>query len=284
MNLKPPRIPYRETITASTEAHGRHKKQTGGHGQFGDCKIRVEPLPRGSDFQFEDDIFGGSIPRQFVPAVEKGIQDARMRGFLAGYPMVDFKATVFDGSYHQVDSNELSFKMAGSLAFKDAMTRARPTILEPVMQVEVYAPSEFAGDLMGDLNGRRGRIAGMDTRGTMTVIRAQVPMAEMLTYEQHLTSATGGRGSYHMEYSHYEEVPHAFQAKIIAAAKAERGTGGGGRGVSGMTCPLTLRRRLGAARPFVASWTSAPRPWSDRRPAPWNRPRPCRRACAARRA
>ena len=223
VNLKPPRIPYRETITASTEAHGRHKKQTGGHGQFGDCKIRVEPLPRGSDFQFEDDIFGGSIPRQFVPAVEKGIQEARMRGFLAGYPMVDFKATVFDGSYHAVDSNELSFKMAGSLAFKDAMTRARPTILEPVMQVEVYAPNDFAGDLMGDLNGRRGRIAGMDTRGAMTVIRAQVPMSEMLTYEQHLTSATGGRGTYHMEYSHYEEVPHMLQAKIIAAYKAERG-------------------------------------------------------------
>ncbi|MGH9239045.1 MAG: elongation factor G, partial [Vicinamibacterales bacterium] len=223
VNLKPPRIPYRETITMATEAHGRHKKQTGGHGQFGDCKIRVEPLPRGSDFQFEDDIFGGAIPRQFVPAVEKGIQDARMRGFLAGYPMVDFKATVFDGSYHQVDSNELSFKMAGMLAFKDAMTRARPTILEPVMQVEVYAPSDFAGDLMGDLNGRRGRIAGMDTRGAMTVIRAQVPMAEMLTYEQHLTSATGGRGTYHMEFDHYEEVPHQLQGKIISAAKAERG-------------------------------------------------------------
>jgi elongation factor G len=226
VNLKPPRIPYRETITAATEAHGRHKKQTGGHGQFGDCKIRVEPLPRGSDFQFEDDIFGGSIPRQFVPAVEKGIQDARMRGFLAGYPMVDFKATVFDGSYHAVDSNELSFKMAGSLAFKDAMSRARPTILEPVMHVEVYAPSDFAGDLMGDLNGRRGRIAGMDTRGMNTVIRAQVPMSEMLTYEQHLTSATGGRGSYHMEYSHYEEVPQHLQNKIIAAAKAERGQEG----------------------------------------------------------
>jgi elongation factor G len=223
VNLKPPRIPYRETITAACEAHGRHKKQTGGHGQFGDCKIKVEPLPRGSDFQFVDDIFGGSIPRQFIPAVEKGIQDARMRGFLAGYPMVDFKATVFDGSYHAVDSNELSFKMAGSLAFKDAMSRARPTILEPVMQVEVYAPNDFAGDLMGDLNGRRGRIAGMDTRGTMTVIRAQVPMAEMLTYEQHLTSATGGRGSYHMEFGHYEEVPQHLQAKIVAAAKAERG-------------------------------------------------------------
>ena len=220
--LKPPHIAYRETIKSSTEAHGRHKKQTGGHGQFGDCKIRVEPLPRGSDFEFVDDIFGGSIPRQFIPAVEKGIQDSRTRGFLAGFPMVDFRVTVFDGSYHDVDSNELSFKMAGRLALKDAMTRARPTILEPVMNVEVYAPSDFAGDLMGDLNGRRGRIAGMDSRGTMTVIKAQVPMAEMLTYEQHLTSATGGRGSYHMEYSHYDEVPAHLQPKIIAAARAEQ--------------------------------------------------------------
>jgi elongation factor G len=225
VNLKPPRIPYRETIKAATEAHGRHKKQTGGHGQFGDCKIRMEPLPRGSDFEFVDDIFGGSIPRQYIPAVEKGIQDARTRGYLAGYPVVDFRVTVFDGSYHDVDSNELSFKMAGSLAFKDAMTRARPTILEPVMDVEVYAPSDYAGDLMGDLNGRRGRIGGMDTRGGTTVIKALVPMSEMLTYEQHLTSATGGRGSYHMEYSHYDEVPSHLQSKIIATAKAER-TGG----------------------------------------------------------
>jgi elongation factor G len=222
VNLKPPRIPYRETIKSATEAHGRHKKQTGGHGQFGDCKIKVEPLSRGSDFEFVDDIFGGSIPRQFIPAVEKGIQETRMRGYLAGYPMVDFRVTVFDGSYHDVDSNELSFKMAGRLAFKDAMTRARPTILEPIMDVEVYAPSDFAGDLMGDLNGRRGRIAGMDTRGATTIIKAQVPMAEMLTYEQHLTSATGGRGSYHMEYSHYDEVPAHLQTKIVAAAKAER--------------------------------------------------------------
>jgi elongation factor G len=220
--LKPPHIPYRETIKASTEAHGRHKKQTGGHGQFGDCKIRVEPLPRGADFEFVDDIFGGSIPRQFIPAVEKGVQEARERGFLAGYPMVDFRVTVYDGSYHDVDSNELSFKMAGRLAYKDAMSRARPTILEPVMTVEVYAPSDYAGDLMGDLNGRRGRIGGMDTRGVMTIIKAQVPMAEMLTYEQHLTSATGGRGSYHMEFSHYDEVPSHLQTKIIAAAKAER--------------------------------------------------------------
>jgi len=223
VNLKLPRIPYRETITAATEAHGRHKKQTGGHGQFGDCKVKFEPLPRGSEFEFVDDIFGGSIPRQYIPAVEKGLQDARLRGYLAGFPMVDFRATVFDGSFHPVDSNELSFKMAASLAFKDGMSRARPTLLEPVMDVEVRAPSDFAGDLMGDLNGRRGRIGGMDTRGTSTIIRAKVPMSEMLTYEQHLTSATGGRGAYHMEFSHYEEVPSHLHGKIIAAAKAERG-------------------------------------------------------------
>jgi elongation factor G len=228
--LKPPRIPYRETITAAVEAHGRHKKQTGGHGQFGDCKVRFEPLPRGGGFEFVDDIFGGSIPRQFIPAVEKGLQESRQRGFLAGYPMVDLKATLFDGSYHDVDSNELSFKTAGHLAFRDGMTRARPTLLEPVMNVEVYAPSDFAGDLMGDLNGRRGRIAGMDTRGANTVIRAQVPMSEMLTYEQHLTSVTGGRGSYHMEYSHYENVPAHEQTKIVAAYRAEHPHGHGHEG------------------------------------------------------
>jgi elongation factor G len=221
--LKPPRIAYRETITTATEAHGRHKKQTGGHGQFGDCKLKFEPLPRGSEFEFKDEIFGGSIPRQFVPAIEKGLQEARIRGFLAGYPMVDFRATVFDGSYHAVDSSEMSFKMAASLAFKDGMSRARPTLLEPVMEVEVYAPNDYAGDLMGDLNSRRGRIGGMDTRGASTIIRAKVPMSEMLTYEQHLTSATGGRGSYHMEFSHYEEVPQHLHGKIIAASKAERG-------------------------------------------------------------
>ncbi len=162
-----------------------------------------------------------------------------MRGYLAGYPVVDFKVTVFDGSYHQVDSNELSFKMAGALAFKDGMSRARPTILEPVMTVEIHAPSDYAGDLMGDLNGRRGRISGMDTRGATTVIRAQVPMAEMLTYEQQLTSATGGRGSYHMEYSHYEEVPQP------PAAEDHRGLQGGagwGRGGGGL---LRLRWAIG---------------------------------------
>jgi elongation factor G len=223
VNLKPPRIPYRETITARVEAHGRHKKQTGGHGQFGDCKIRMEPLPRGSEFEFVVEIFGGSIPRQFIPAVEKGIQESRVRGYLAGYPVVDFRVVLTDGQYHDVDSNELSFKTAGWLAFKDGMSKARPTLLEPIMNVEVYAPSDYAGDLMGDLNGRRGRISGMEPRGHTTVIKAQVPMAEMLTYEQHLTSVTGGRGSYHMEYSHYDEVPSHLQQKIISAARAERG-------------------------------------------------------------
>ncbi len=223
VNLKLPRIAYRETVTAATEAHGRHKKQTGGHGQFGDCKIKVKPLARGEDFKFVVEIFGGSIPRTFIPAVEKGIQEARVKGFLAGYPMVDFQVTLYDGQFHAVDSNEMSFKMAGRLAFRDAMARAKPTLLEPVMNVEVYAPSDFAGDLMGDLNSRRGRIGGMETRGASTLIKAQVPMAEMLTYEQQLTSATGGRGSYHMEFSHYEEVPAHLHGKIVAEAKAERG-------------------------------------------------------------
>jgi len=223
VDLKPPQIPYRETITRSVEAHGRHKKQTGGHGQFGDCKIRMEPLARGGDFEFVNDIFGGAIPRQFVPAIEKGIQEARTRGYLAGYPVVDMKVTVYDGSYHDVDSNEMSFKMAGRLAFKDAMSKAGATLLEPVMAVEVHAPSDFAGDLLGELNSRRGQIAGMDTKGPNTIIRAQVPMAEMLTYEQALTAATGGRGGYHMEFHHYAEVPSHLHGKIIAASKAERG-------------------------------------------------------------
>ncbi|MEO8679729.1 MAG: elongation factor G [Vicinamibacterales bacterium] len=221
--LKPPRIPYRETITARVEAHGRHKKQTGGHGQFGDCKIKMEPLPRGSEFEFVDEIFGGSIPRGFIPAVEKGIQESRLRGYLAGYPVVDFRVILYDGSYHDVDSNELSFKTAGWLAFKDGMSRAKPTLLEPIMNVEVYTPADHAGDLMGDLNGRRGRISGMEARGQTTVIKAQIPMSEMLTYEQHLTSVTGGRGAYQMAYSHYDEVPAHLQQKIVATAKAERG-------------------------------------------------------------
>jgi elongation factor G len=223
VNLKKPKIPYRETIKGQAEAHGRHKKQTGGHGQFGDCKIRMKPLPRGEDFKFVDDIFGGSIPKNFIPAVEKGIQEARARGFLAGFPMVDFQVELYDGQYHDVDSSEMSFKIAGSLAFKDAVPKCRPTILEPIMKVEIAVPDEFAGAVMGDLSSRRGRPQGMVPKGSLQVIQAEVPLAEMLSYDAELTSMTGGRGSYHMEMDHYDEVPAHLQEKIIAAAKAERG-------------------------------------------------------------
>jgi elongation factor G len=223
VNLRKPKIPYRETIKAAAEGHGRHKKQTGGHGQFGDCKIRMKPLPRGSDFKFVDDIFGGSIPKNFIPAVEKGIQDARVRGFVAGFPMVDFQVELFDGQYHDVDSSEMSFKIAGSLAYKDAVAKCRPTILEPVMKVEIAVPEEYAGAVMGDLSSRRGRPQGMEPRGSLQVIKAEVPLSEMLSYDAELTSMTGARGSYHMEMSHYDEVPSHLQEKIVAASKAERG-------------------------------------------------------------
>jgi elongation factor G len=219
VTLKAPKVPYRETIRGRAEAQGRHKKQTGGHGQYGDCKIRIEPLQRGAGFEFVNDIFGGAIPRQFVPAVEKGIQESAVRGYLAGYPVVDFKVTVFDGSYHDVDSNELSFKMAGRIAFRKCMEQAKPVLLEPVMHVEIEAPEEFAGTLMGDMNQRRGRVQGMDSRNANTVIRAEVPMAEMLTYGQSLTAMTQGRGSFHMEMDHYDVVPQLHADKIIANAK-----------------------------------------------------------------
>ncbi|HEY2941533.1 MAG TPA: elongation factor G [Vicinamibacteria bacterium] len=223
VNLKKPKIPYRETIKGAAEGHGRHKKQTGGHGQFGDCKIRMKPLPRGEDFKFVDDIFGGSIPKNFIPAVEKGIQEARVKGFVAGFPMVDFQVELFDGQYHDVDSSEMSFKIAGSLAFKDAVAKCRPTLLEPIMRVEIAVPEEHAGAVMGDLSSRRGRPQGMEPRGGLQVIRAEVPLSEMLSYDAELTSMTGGRGSYHMEMSRYEEVPGHLQEKIVAASKAERG-------------------------------------------------------------
>jgi len=223
VNLKKPKIPYRETIKGAAEGHGRHKKQTGGHGQFGDCKIRMKPLPRAEDFKLVDDIFGGSIPKNFIPAVEKGIQEARTRGLVAGYPMVDFQVELYDGQYHDVDSSELSFKIAGSLAFKDAVPKCRPTLLEPIMKVEIAVPEEHAGSVMGDLSSRRGRPQGMEPRGGLQVIRAEVPLAEMLSYDAELTSMTGGRGSYHMEMSRYEEVPGHLQDKIIAASRAERG-------------------------------------------------------------
>src|SRR6201996_8860751 len=219
VTLKSPKIPYRETIRTSATGHGRHKKQTGGHGQFGDCKLRIEPLPRGSGFEFVDDIFGGAIPRQFVPAVEKGVQESAARGSLAGYPVVDFRVTVFDGSYHDVDSNELSFKMAGRLAFRACMEQAKPALLEPVMRVEIESPDEFAGAIMGDLNSRRGRVQGMETAGVGTIIRALVPLAEMLSYGLTLTSMTQGRGSFRMEMDHYDFVPPAISEKIAASAK-----------------------------------------------------------------
>jgi elongation factor G len=219
VHLKAPKVPYRETIRGRAEAQGRHKKQTGGHGQFGDCKIRMEPLPRGGGFEFGNEVFGGAVPRQFIPAVEKGIVESAARGYIAGFPVVDFKATIFDGSYHDVDSNEMSFKMAGRLAFRKCMELAKPCLLEPIMKVEIEAPDEFAGALMGDLNGRRGRVGGMESKGRTTVINAQVPMAEMLTYGTILTSMTQGKGSYRMEMDHYDIVPQIVADKILANAK-----------------------------------------------------------------
>jgi elongation factor G len=220
VELRQPKIPYRETIRGFADVHGRHKKQTGGHGQFGDCKIKMEPLERGKGFEYVNAIFGGAVPRQFIPAIEKGILEAAERGYLAGYPVVDFKVTLYDGSYHDVDSSEMAFKIAGRKAFKLAMEQAKPVLLEPIMKVEVMGPVEFAGDLMSDMNSRRGRISGMDTKGATQIIRALVPMAEMLTYQNDLTSMTQGRASFSMEFSHYDYVPAPNAEKIIAAYKA----------------------------------------------------------------
>jgi elongation factor G len=222
VTLKAPKIPYRETIRGHADVQGRHKKQTGGHGQFGDCWIKMDPLPRGANFEFVNETFGGSIPKNFIPAVEKGIVEIAANGFLAGFPMVDFRVTVYDGSYHDVDSSELAFKLAARKAFKAAMLQAKPSLLEPIMNAEIQAPVEYAGDLMGDLNGRRGRISGMDTRGATQFIKAQVPMSEMLSYQSDLTAMTQGRASFSMEFDHYDYVPQLQADKIIAAAKAAK--------------------------------------------------------------
>jgi elongation factor G len=219
VTLKAPKIPYRETIRAKAEAQGKHKKQTGGHGQYGDCWIKVEPLQRGAGFEFVNDIFGGSIPKNYIPAVEKGIIEAAAKGYLAGCPMVDFRVILFDGSYHEVDSSEIAFKLAGSKGFKKCMEQAKPCLLEPIMNVEITVPENNAGDIMGNLNGRRGRVQGMDAKGGSTVVKAQVPLSEMLTYASDLTSMTQGRGTYAMEYSHYEIVPQPIADKIVAAHK-----------------------------------------------------------------
>ncbi len=217
--LHSPKVPYLETVRGNAEAQGRHKKQTGGHGQFGDCKLRVEPQARGSGVAFGNEIFGGAIPRQYVPAVEKGVRESAARGFLAGYPVVDIKVTVFDGSYHDVDSSEMAFKMAARLAFRKCMEQARPVLLEPVMKMEIEAPDECAGALIGDLTGRRGRVQGMESGGVGTIVRAEVPMAEILTYSTALTSITQGRGSFRMEMGHYDYVPQVLAEKILAVAK-----------------------------------------------------------------
>jgi elongation factor G len=219
MTLKPPKVPYRETIRGKADAEGKHKKQTGGHGQFGLCRIKMEPLPRGKGVEFVDDIFGGAIPKNWIPSVEKGIRDAAERGYLAGFPVVDFRVSLYDGKYHDVDSSDMAFKIAGSLAFKEAMKQARPALLEPIMHVEVYAPDQYSGDLMGNLSARRGKISGSETRGGNVVVKALVPLAEMLSYANELISMTQGRGSYSMEFSHYDFVPSEMAEKVIAAHK-----------------------------------------------------------------
>ena len=219
--LNIPKVPYRETITKKVRMQGRHKKQTGGHGQFGDCWIQLEPLPRGQGFEFVDSIVGGVIPRQYIPAVEKGIIESAQRGVLAGFNCIDFKVILDDGSYHAVDSSEMAFKIAGSLAFRKAAEQAGPVLLEPIMEVTITTPDDFTGDIMGDLNGRRGRVLGMDSAGRNQLINAQVPMAEFLTYAPDLNSMTGGRGIYTMKFSHYEEVPAQIAEKIVAEAKKE---------------------------------------------------------------
>jgi elongation factor G len=220
--LKPPKVPYRETIRAKADAEGKHKKQTGGHGQFAVCRVRLEPLPRGAGFEFVDDVFGGAIPRNFIPSVEKGIRAAAERGFLAGNPVVDFRAVLYDGKYHDVDSSDMAFKIAASLAFKEAMKSAKPALLEPVMNVEVYAPDQYSGDIMGDLSSRRGRISGSEVRASNVIVKAQVPLAEMLSYATDLTSMTQGRATYSMEFVHYDFMPTETADKVIAAAKAAR--------------------------------------------------------------
>jgi elongation factor G len=219
LTLKPPKVPYRETIRGKADVEGKHKKQSGGHGQFGVCRIKMEPLPRGKGIEFVDDIFGGAIPKNWIPSVEKGIRDAAERGYLAGFPVVDFRAILYDGKYHDVDSSDIAFKIAGTLAFKEAMKQARPALLEPVMHVEVYAPDQYSGDLMGNLSSRRGKISGSESRAGSVIVKALVPLSEMLSYANELTSMTQGRGTYSMEFSHYDFVPNELAEKVIALHK-----------------------------------------------------------------
>ncbi len=222
MLLKTPKVPYRETVRGKTQAQGRHKKQTGGRGQFGDCWIEMEALPRGEGYIFEDAIVGGVIPRQYIPAIDKGIQESAARGFIAGYPVVDFKVRVYDGSYHNVDSSEMAFKVAGSLAFKKAMESLKPVLLEPVVLLAVSVPDEYMGDVIGDLSSRRGKVLGSDSQAGITEIKAQVPMSEVLRYAPDLRSMTGGQGVFTMEFDHYEEAPPPVVEKVVAEYEKAR--------------------------------------------------------------
>jgi len=224
-DLIEPKIPYRETIRSSAEAEGKHKKQSGGRGQFGVAFIRLEPQPRGTGYEYVDAIVGGSIPRQFIPAVDKGIQETLPKGVIAGYPVVDVRATVFDGKFHPVDSDEFSFKMAGSLGFKEAFRKCKTTILEPIYDIEVKIPQEAMGDVMGDISGRRGKVANMDSEGKWQIIRAKVPLAELYKYANTLRSLTSGRGLYRRKFSHYEEVPGDIQQKLIEEYESRRSEG-----------------------------------------------------------
>ncbi|HUE96548.1 MAG TPA: elongation factor G, partial [Longimicrobiaceae bacterium] len=221
-HMKQPKIAYRETVRRRAEAQGRYKKQTGGRGQFGDCWIRVIPQSRGEGYAFVDQISGGAIPNKFIPAVDKGIQEAAERGVVAGFPMVDFQAECYFGSYHNVDSSEIAFKIAGSMAFQEAAARANPVLLEPVMEVEVMTPEEFLGDIIGDLNQRRGRILGIEPAGRNQKIRALVPQAELYKYATSLRSMSQGRATHSRTFQSYEEVPSSEVPKVVAAVKKER--------------------------------------------------------------
>jgi elongation factor G len=217
--LKAPKVPYRETILGKANAQGKYKKQSGGRGQYGDTWIEIEPLSRGAGFEFVNRIVGGAIPRQYIPSVEKGIRNAMGEGFLSGYPMVDVRVTLYDGSFHEVDSSDLAFQIAGSMGFKSAVEKARPSLLEPIMTIEVTVPEEYVGDITGDLNRRRGKLLGVDVKGNNQIIRAHVPMAEVLSYAPDLRSMTSGRGDFQVEFSHYDRVPPELTDKIILQTK-----------------------------------------------------------------